>query len=254
MDSFFTAQWFGIALVIFIMGMSKGGFPISGITLPLLVLLWPEQGEAARSAVSFMLPLLCTMDLAGALMYRGHIAWHHIRKLTPGMLLGIVVASVFFVSEQGLAVSDQVLKIVIGLVGLFFSGSHFFAKKISFNNTPYRPLSFGFGAGFTSTIAHAAGPVMQMYLLPCHLEKKVFAGTTVYFFLLLNLLKLIPFTLLGRFSAPQLLLDLKFLPIIPIGVLTGYFLVAVMKETQYILFIRLSLAITSLLLIIKALF
>jgi len=254
MGNFFTAEWFGIALVIFIMGMSKGGFPISGITLPLLVLLWPEQGEAARSAVSFMLPLLCIMDISGALMYRGKIDWQHIKKLTPGMLFGILVASIFFVSEQGLAVSDQVLKIVIGLLGLIFSCFHLIAKKITFKDSRYRPFGFGFGAGFTSTIAHAAGPVMQMYLLPYHLEKKIFAGTTVYFFLLLNALKLIPFALLGRFSTRQLLLDLKFLPIIPIGVLTGYFLVAVMKEKQYILFIRLSLAITSLLLIIKALF
>lgn len=254
MDTFFTAEWFAIGFVIFIMGMSKGGFPISGITLPLLVLLWPEQGEAARSAVSFMLPLLCFMDIAGALMYRGNIDWTHIRRLFPGMLFGILLASIFFVSKEGLAVSDQILKIVIGVVGLVFSCFHLITKRIHFEPSKHRPMLFGFSAGLTSTIAHAAGPVLQMYLLPCRLEKKIFAGTTVYFFLLLNAIKLIPFALLERFSSEQLLLDLKFLPIIPFGVLTGYFLVAVMKEHQYLIFIRLSLAITSLLLIIKAIF
>ncbi len=81
MSSFSTPEWLGISLTILIMGMSKGGLPISGIALPLLILLWPEQGQAARSAVSFMLPLLCVMDIVGVILYRGKPDWSHIKKL-----------------------------------------------------------------------------------------------------------------------------------------------------------------------------
>lgn len=257
MDFFSTADWLGIGLVIFIMGMSKGGFPVSGIALPLLVLLWPEQGKAARAAVSFMLPLLCIMDIVGALMYRKTADWTQIRKLLPGMGLGIIAASIFFVADQGIAVSDRLLKLVIGLLGLLFSGWYLagrpLPKTLASKITGNRAGIFGFGAGFTSTIAHAAGPVMQMYLLPENLPKRVFAGTTVYFFLILNAAKLLPFALLGRFSTDQLFLNLRFLPVIPVGVLCGYALVQLMREKQYTWFIHVSLALTSTILIIKAL-
>lgn len=257
MEFFSTADWLGIGLVIFIMGMSKGGFPVSGIALPLLVLIWPEQGKAARAAVSFMLPLLCFMDIVGAIMYRKSADWSHIRRLLPGMLLGILVASIFFVADQGVAVSDRLLKLAIGVLGLLFSGWYLagrplpslFSKTVSNN----RGTIFGFGAGFTSTIAHAAGPVMQMYLLPENLQKRAFAGTTVYFFLILNAVKLLPFALLGRFSTDHFLLNLRFLPIIPLGVICGYILVKIMREKQYTWFIHISLALTSIVLIIKAL-
>ena len=117
MGEFTTPEWLGISLVIIIMGMSEGGLPIAGLTLPLLVLIWPEQGEAARSAVSFMLPLLCTMDLIGVILYRGKPDWSHVKMLLPATIAGILVASLFFVSDKGISVSDQMLKLVIGLLG-----------------------------------------------------------------------------------------------------------------------------------------
>lgn len=196
--AFFTLNdWLGISVVIFIMGMSKGGFPVAAIALPLLVLLWPEQGKAARSAVSFMLPLLCAIDVFGAWMYGKHVNWQHIKNLLPGMLPGVLVASIFFVTEQGLAVSDRLLKLIIGLLGVLFSTWHLLGKPSIKSSKELssgsRPFFFGAAAGLTPTIAHAAGPIMQMYLLPYRLSKKIFAGTTVYFFLILNWIKLIPF-------------------------------------------------------------
>ena len=48
--------WIGFSL--FLIGMSKGGFPIGTIALPILILVWPVQARAAREAVGFMLPML----------------------------------------------------------------------------------------------------------------------------------------------------------------------------------------------------
>ena len=246
-----------IGLVVFILGMSKGGFPISGISLPLLVLIWPEQGQAARSAVSFMLPLLCLMDIVGALMYRKNIAWHHIVKLMPATFAGVTVASLLFVAEDGIAFTDQVLKIVIGIIGLLFSGWYIMGRpKMPFSSNnksrSFRPSIYGFFGGLSSTIAHAAGPVMQMYFLPTGLPKIVFAGTTVYFFLILNGIKLIPFFYYKRITNQQLLDSIWFLPIIPIGVIGGYTCVRLMQEKHYTRFIHFTLAATSLILILRA--
>gem|GEM_PF-2696125 len=129
MSDFSTPEWIGISLVIMIMGMSKGGLPIAGVALPLLVLLWPEKGQAARSAVSFMLPLLCAMDLVGVLLYRGKPDWSHIKKLLPPTVAGIIAASLFFVSDKGISVSDQMSKLVVGILGLSFTGWHYWGRK-----------------------------------------------------------------------------------------------------------------------------
>jgi len=259
MSTFTTPEWLGIALSILIMGMSKGGLPISGVALPLLVLLWPEQGQAARSAVSFMLPLLCVMDIVGVILYRGKPDWTHIKKLLIPALVGVIVASMFFVSDSGISFSDRTLKLIIGLLGLAFTAWHLWGKHLHkapltyAGNSRLRPGLYGFSGGFTSTIAHAAGPVMQMYFLPTGLAKTQFAATTVYFFLFLNAIKLIPFTLLGRFNREQLTANLWMLPVIPIGVLMGYAIVRTMREQYYKNFIYLALSLTSGLLVYNAL-
>lgn len=259
MSAFTTPEWLGICLTILIMGMSRGGLPVSGVTLPLLILLWPEQGQAARSAVSFMLPLMCVMDIIGVVLYRGKPDWYHIKKLLVPTIAGVLVASLLFVSDSGISFSDRALKLHIGLIGLLFTAWHLWGKSLlkspgeTAATDRLRPALFGFSGGFTSTIAHAAGPVMQMYFLPTGLAKTQFAATTVYFFLFLNAIKLIPFTLLGRFNREQLIANLWMLPIIPIGVLIGYAVVLTMQERYYRRFIYLVLSLTSGLLVYNAL-
>ncbi|MCK5516340.1 MAG: sulfite exporter TauE/SafE family protein [Desulfobulbaceae bacterium] len=259
MSTFTTPEWLGICLAILITGMPRGGLPISGVALPLLVLLWPEQGQAARSAVSFMLPLLCVMDIVGVILYRGKPDWNHIKKLLPPTIVGVIVASLLFVSDSGISFSDRTLKLAIGLLGLVFTAWHLWGKILRkaldnyVDNNRIRPVIYGFSGGFTSTIAHAAGPVMQMYFLPTSLTKTQFAATTVYFFLFLNAIKLIPFALLGRFQREQLIANLWMLPIIPIGVLIGYAVVRTMHERYYRPLIYLALSLTSGLLVYNAL-
>jgi uncharacterized membrane protein YfcA len=259
MESFSTPEWLAIALCILITGMSRGGFPISGVALPLLILLWPEPGQAARSAVSFMLPMMCVMDLVGVILYRGKPDWSHIRKLMPATIAGVALASMFFVSDKGFSVSDRTLKLLIGILGLTFTAWQLWGKKgrtylsSKGSSGSWRPKLYGFSSGVTSTIAHAAGPVMQMYLLPTGLAKAQFAATSVYFFLFLNTIKLIPFAMLGRFNSEQLTANLWMVPILPVGVLIGFGLVRIMPEHVYTRFIYFTLVLTSVILIYRAL-
>ena len=256
--NFIAPEWIAIGSIVLMMGMSRGGLPIAGVTLPLLIIFWPEEGQAARSAVAFMLPLMCFMDVIGIVLYRGKPDWSHIRKLLPATIGGVFIASLLFVAEGGISFSDRTLKIVIGILGLVFTiwqiwGIRFFkSRQWGSESIHMRSIFYGFSAGITSTIAHAAAPVMQMYFLPTGLKKTQFAATSVYFFFFLNAIKLLPFALLGRFSREQLIASVWILPVIPIGVLLGYLIVQVMRERYYIRFIYLSLFITSILLIYKA--
>lgn len=251
---------FWIALSLFLTGMSKGGFPVGSIALPILILCWPAQANAARAAVGFMLPMLCLMDAVAMAFYWRHVRWGRIVYLLPAMLLGILVASFLFVSDEAalVAVSDRALKILIGSLGILFV-AYFAAKKWILRHIHAsqpnwtKGTVFGFAAGMTSTLAHAAGPVVQMYLLPQQLEKKAYAGTSCAFFWILNLVKLVPFALLGRIQPEGLKLGGVLLPVIPIGVALGWWLTHKTEQRHYTLLIYAVLLVTSVTLILKAL-
>jgi hypothetical protein len=75
----------------------------------------------------------------------------------------------------------------------------------------------GFWAGVATMVANAAGPIMAVYLLAIALPKENLVGTSAWFFLIINVLKL-PFSgALGLLSAPSLLLDLTLCPLVLLG-------------------------------------
>ncbi len=240
--------------------MAKGGFPVGSIALPVIVLVWPDQSEAARSAVAFMLPMLCVMDVFAVGFYRRHIVWRQIVPLFPSMLVGVALGAFLFVSSSSpvLSISDRGLKLLIGLIGIIFTLYQIYRRWIlerikSHQSGLITHIVLGLSAGITSTMAHAAGPLMQMYLLPKHLPKLSFAGTSAAFFLVLNLVKVVPFWMMGRFSHDGLKLGVQLLPVIPFGVAIGYMLVRLVPQHTYRKFIHAVLAIASVSLVINAL-
>ncbi len=252
-------ELFWIGLSLFLIGMSKGGFPVGNIALPILILVWPGQAQAARAAVGFMLPMLCLMDAAALALYWRQVQWRRLVFLLPAMLAGVAVASVLFVSNQAaVAVSDRALKTMIGGLGILFV-VYFAAKKWILRHLHAsepgwaKGSAFGFAAGITSTLAHAAGPVMQMYLLPQQLEKKSFAATSCAFFWMMNLVKLLPFALLGRIRPEGLQLGAVLLPVIPLGVALGWWLTHKTEQKHYTVLIYGVLLATSVMLMLKAL-
>lgn len=250
-----------IALCLILSGMNKGGFPVGLVATPLLILVWPEQSNAARAAVGFMLPMLCFMDIVACLIYRREIEWKRLRFLWPAGFAGIAVASLLFVSDETalLAVSDQTLKILVGALGLLFVlytvMKKFILRRVTQSLQPGWVMGsvFGFSAGLTSTLAHAAAPVMQLYLLPQKLTKKRYVGTNGAFFLVINLVKLLPFAIFGRINAESLKLGSTMLPFIPIGVIVGWWLTHKMRQEHFTLLIYMTLFTTSILLILKPL-
>ncbi len=249
-----------LALSVFLLGMAKGGFPIGNVALPLIVLSWPASAEATRQAVAFMLPILCLMDIGAWLVYHRYIQWRILLPLFPGMLAGIAAGSALFVfsPEQGVGLSDRALRLIIGLLGIAFCFWHGARGRLTGRNIRRLPervngMLFGATAGLTSTLAHAAGPVMQMYLLPRNLPKMQFAATIGAFFLVLNGVKLIPFAAAGRFTPANISIALLLLPLIPVGVGCGYMLVKRTREEHYTKLIQFVLFGASVLLITRAL-
>lgn len=251
--------WIGLSLML--TAMAKGGFPVGSVAMPLLILLWPGQTQAARAAVAFMLPMLCVMDAGAVVLYRRHIDWRRVRAMLPGTILGVALAAALFISDQHalIVITDATLRIAIGGLGLVFTLwfllRKWILKRLASSPAPGPGACFAYGttAGITSSLAHAAGPVMQMVLLPQKLPKMQFAATNCAYFFLLNLIKLVPFVLLGRIQPEHLKLGFVLLPVIPVGVMAGYVLVRFTRDHHYAAFIHTVLAVTSVVLILSAL-
>ena len=69
----------------------------------------------------------------------------------------------------------------------------------------------------------------------------------------LSLIKVVPFGMLGRLEAGNLMLALWMVPVIPLGVGIGYGLVRVLQEKHYVGLIYGALVVTSGMLIHRAL-
>lgn len=249
----------GIAVVVLIMGLGKGGFPIGDIGVPLLILIWPGAFDPTKTAISFILPLLCVADVLGIYFYRKHIEWRRLVPLIPGTLAGVLAATFLVLHKRSpVAIPDNALKFCVGLLGLLFvlyqATKKWILGRMERHPQPTRvkTLLCGFGAGFTSTATHTAGPVMQVYLLPQHLEKMVYASTFTAFFFVLNAAKLIPFALCGRIDAVGLKMGCVMLPLVPIGVAAGFGLVKITKAEHYLWLIYSSVLVVSVSLILKA--
>jgi uncharacterized membrane protein YfcA len=93
---------------------------------------------------------------------------------------------------------------------------------------------FGIAGGFATTIGNAAGPIMAVFLLSMRLPKNSFVGTTAWYFLIINYLKLpIQIFVWKTITVKTLLFDLTLVPVVIAGVVLGIFLVKKIPEPVY---------------------
>ncbi|MGH8714282.1 MAG: sulfite exporter TauE/SafE family protein [Casimicrobiaceae bacterium] len=231
--AFYAAATFGILLT----GIFKGGLGggPGGIAVALMSMFIPPA-----DAAGIVLPILCAMDVFGLLAYRGRWSPHHVRVLIPGALLGIVLGSLAFG-----VVPVEWVRLLIGVIAVAFALNRWFdiAQRLGARpGKPGRITGFVSGAvsGLTSTMAHAGGPPLLVYLLPQRMDKTIFVGTSVVFFAIVNYVKLVPYSLLGQLSPANLGLSLLFAPLAPLGIWLGLHLERRIPEKP---FYRLSYAI-----------
>lgn len=214
--------WFYVAAVpaLLLIGISKGGFGggFGTVGVPLLALVIPPTQAAA-----ILLPVLALMDLVGLYTYRGLWDRRQMRILAPGAVAGILLGAVTFA-----VTSEDAVRLIIGTIAIGFTAWRFIGALIARQQRAapsWSKGSFWSGvAGYTSFVAHAGGPPLNVYLLPQQLDKTTYVGTTVVYFALVNYVKLVPYGILGQFDATNLATSAVLTPLAPVGVLLGVFL------------------------------
>jgi uncharacterized protein len=110
--------------------------------------------------------------------------------------------------------------IVLAMLGVYL------IRRLRANSIPSaHPVPYGFSAGFSTTVANAAGPVMNLYLLSMRLPKEDFVATGAWFFFFVNLCKVPVYAYHGLFSARSLLFDAFLVPSVLAGALAGRWLI-----------------------------
>jgi uncharacterized membrane protein YfcA len=209
--------------VVLLVGVGKGGFGggIGMVAVPFLSFVMPLPQAAA-----ILLPILCVMDLFALGAYRGQYSVPNLKRLMPAGLVGIAAGGLAFG-----ALDERWLRVVVGAIAVAFAmqwvlgvfrlkGREPEARKPGAVSGAF----WGAAGGFTSTLAHAGGPPVAVYLLPQRLPPTVFVGTTVVVFTMFNYVKLIPYGLLGQLSLENLATSFLLLPLAPLGIKLGRWL------------------------------
>ncbi len=239
--------FYALAVPAFLLsGISKGGFAsgAGNMAVPLMSLVIP-----APQAAGIALPLLCAMDISGLRAWWGRWSRRELATILPGGLLGILLGTTVF----GL-MSDRHVKLMVGVIALaFLARSLWQARPGRAPPPPTAPSRlrggfWGMVSGLTSTIAHAGGPPLAVYLYPLRLDRAMLAATTVVFFGVMNYVKLVPYAALGQLSMGNLLTSLVLLPCAPIGVRLGVWLQSRMSDRVFyrIIYVLLAFAGTKL--------
>lgn len=211
--------WSVAVIAVLITGVSKGGFGGLGLlAVPLLALV-----ASPVKAAGIMLPILIVMDVVSVTAYRKHCDKQFLMLILPGAVIGIMIGALLAGH-----VDDAMVRVFVGLIAVCFPVYAIIKPKSEIDRIKgNRPLGgiAGLVTGFTSFVAHAGGPPYQAYALQQGLEKRVYAGTSVIFFFVVNLIKVLPYAMLGQFDQSNVATSLVLIPLAPVGVLIGVWLV-----------------------------
>ncbi|MBI5028878.1 MAG: sulfite exporter TauE/SafE family protein [Actinobacteria bacterium] len=218
--------WLVLALCALLIGFAKtaiGGVAMLAVVLAAMVL-------QTKDSTGVVLVMLLVGDLVAIWTYRHDVDWRLIGRLVLPVLIGVGLGAAFLNW-----VDDPVLKRTIALILLVLLVLGLWPDKLAAHR-PAVGMAYGGLAGFTTMVANAGGPPMNLYLLARRYDKLRFLGTTAWFFFAVNLTKL-PLSIgIGIVRADTALLAAAMAPIVLVGTWLGR---AVIKRIDQVMFDRL---------------
>ncbi|AIE87889.1 sulfite exporter TauE/SafE family protein [Fimbriimonas ginsengisoli] len=234
-----TQQYVEGALAALIFGFSKTGVPGSGI------LAIPIMGAVfgGRLSVGATLPMLIFADCFAVAFYRGDTDWTRLRQLAPWVVGGLICGTVFLKVVGEHPTWKDPMNPMIGLIVLAMVGITLLRKRLGDRLLPHSKSGTrvtGVVAGFSTMVANAAGPIMQIYLIATGMAKERMMGTTALYFFIFNLSK-VPFLLWLTWdnpsnpiiTVPTFQFNLLMFPVIIVGALLGKRLLPIIPQKAF---------------------
>jgi hypothetical protein len=208
--------WTIIFLAVVFIGVTKSGF---------------------GSGVGLMIVPLITGDLIAVWQYSKLFfakespspARAVILKLLPGTAVGVFIGWLLLeILQSNANLVGALIRIEIGCESILLVSIHWWriyrGVQQHLMPEPWRSYLTGGFAATSSTLAHAAGPIIAMYLLPLRLDRQLYVGTSAVYFFILNTAKLPAYYASGQFAQARLPFTLRFLPLVIVGAIFGRWL------------------------------
>lgn len=231
----------GSAVVLY--GFSKTAMPVAGVVAgPILA---ATLGPTV--AAGFAIPLLLLGDVMGLIYFRQHANWPVMLRIVPGVLVGFVITALLFAfaSTSVVARVIGVLLLVSVALEIYRRRSHIDQQAdVAIDASPRRLEAGFYGTltGVTTMAANAGGAAMTLYLVKMRVPMLAFMGTSVWFFFILNLIKL-PFVIpLGLITPASLTANLWFAPALVVGAFIG---IATFRRMNQLWFERVALILSA---------
>ncbi len=236
---------------------AKAGFggTIGVLSFPIMVYAYSGN---AMLATGTTLPLLIATDVVALVSWWGRWNRRTVWMILPGAIAGIAVGALVLwglrrmgdpvQSAKAGSSANAALMLMVGVISVGFvvlqTVNALFYRPGAFRPVPWQGTAVGAAAGVTSTLAHAAGPVATMYLLPQQMPKGTYVATTVLFFAVVNLVKLIPYVALGLINTTTLGAGVVLLPAVVLGAVLGLKLHGRVPQRQFTAVVYVLLALT----------
>jgi uncharacterized membrane protein YfcA len=238
--------WLIICLAVFLIGLTKSGLGagMGLIVVPMTAIALDYTPMGSKAALGLLLPLLILGDIISLTQYRRIYDFSRIRALILPTFLGICVGSLllFLIHHQdNERLIASLMRLEIGCESIFLVGLHWWrlyrGTQQKLLPEPGRSWLTGSFIGVSTTLAHAAGPIMASYLLPLKLDRRVFVGTTAVFFFMANSSKLPTYYLAGQFAGVDWVRALELAPLVFAGAIFGFWLIRKLSDQGFFRFV-----------------
>lgn len=235
--------WLLAIVGVTITGISKSGFAGGAgvVAVPMLALVMP-----VTAATALMLPLLMVMDARTVMLYRKSMVWREITVITTAAIIGIALAGTALAALPAIT-----LQVILAVFCLLFATWQRLMPVLG--RLPGAGWLWGMVSGISSTLLHAGGPPIAIYFLARGVEKRFWLAQAAMLFAIMNVIKVIPYTLNDQWQPELFLLDLALIPAALVGVRLGYRLQSRLAEKDFMLICRILLAVAGGLLLLRAL-
>lgn len=231
MDFGTDAVWIAAAGA-FCVGMGKGGLPgIGNLAIVAFALAF-----GAKPSVGLLLPVLMAADVVAVLLFRHTVRWSAILKLLPWTLAGIGVG--YMLLDQ---VDSEDVRVLIGALLILMTAAYLYRRWQKRHEGAQGEVShsigtqagFGILSGFSTTMANAAGPIAQLYLISAGLPKMYFIGTAAWFFFIVNWIKVPLYMTIDLITLESIQTSLLYMPAAVAGVFTARWAITWINQTVY---------------------
>lgn len=233
--------WIVICTAVTLIGIAKSGFggglglivvPMTTLALPLI------PGYRGDDALGLLLPLLMVGDIIAVSQYLKHADWKILKRMMLPTLLGIVLGTALIgFLKSNASIAAALINIEIGFESVLLVSMTWYRQWKGAQHKlvpePWRVWGTCTFAGASSTLAHAAGPVIAMYLLPLNLGRQAMVATSATFFFFANIAKTPTYATAHLFSNIDPRLWLALFPLVLVGALFGKWLCLKMSDRVF---------------------